>query len=104
MRLVVDPNVLISAAISAGTCARLVDLWLTQRPFELVGCPTLFAELEEVLTRPKFRRWLDAATAQAYVQRIRDETVLYDDPDVLAGATADPDDDYLVALARETEA
>lgn len=104
MHFVVDPNVLISGAISTGPSARLVDLWLTQRPFELVACPALLAELEEVLMRPKFRRWLDVNVAQAFVQRIRDEAVLRDDPEVLPGVTPDPDDDYLVALAREAKA
>ena len=44
MRVVVDPNVLVAAAITNGVSARLLDHWLTVRSFELVVCPMLIAE------------------------------------------------------------
>ena len=41
MRVVLDANVLVSAAISRGPSHRMVQTWLQHRPFELViviGC------------------------------------------------------------------
>ena len=51
MRVVVDPNVLVAAAITDGVSARLLDHWLTIRSFEIVVCPMLIAVLRDVLGR-----------------------------------------------------
>ena len=58
MRVVLDPNVLISALISPqGPSAEVLDAWVRER-FELVVSEKLLAELDDVLDRPKFRRWV----------------------------------------------
>jgi putative PIN family toxin of toxin-antitoxin system len=103
LRAILDPNVVVSSLLSSGTTAAVLDAWLERRAFELIVCPTLLAELEEVLDRPKFsaiRRELVAGL----LGRLRSEADYVDDPAVQPGATADPDDDYLVALARLTHA
>lgn len=51
MWIVIDPNVLNSAAVTTGVSAQLVDRWLSERPFEIVACPTLLTELRQVLQR-----------------------------------------------------
>ena len=104
MRLVIDPNVLVSGSFSSGATGQLVDRWLTDRPFELIVSPLLLAELEEVLLRPKFRRWLDEDTAHSYIDRLRSEATPAKDPEIVPAVTRDPTDDYLVALAREVRA
>lgn len=104
MRLVIDPNVLISAAVASGVSAELVDRWLNERPFEIVACPTLLAELREVLQRDKFRRWLDHTSVTLYVDRIERESESWPDPGDISSVTDDPKDDYLVALLRESAA
>lgn len=103
MRAVLDPNVIVSALLSSGTTAAVLDAWLDRRAYEPVVCPTLLGELEEVLSRPKFASLGQDVVAQL-VGRLRTEGDLVNDPVVQAGVTADPDDDYLVALARETKA
>lgn len=51
-RVVVDPNVLISARLSpGGTPARLLTAWM-EGQFELVVSPALLVELTGVLDRP----------------------------------------------------
>lgn len=55
-RVVVDPNVLVAAAITDGVSARLLDHWLTTPSLEIVACPMLIAELHDVLGRDRFRR------------------------------------------------
>jgi predicted nucleic acid-binding protein len=53
-----------------------------------------------VLGRPKFRRYIDEATAREYVERVRRHAIVVADPADAPSATRDRADDYLVALAR----
>jgi uncharacterized protein len=69
-----------------------------------VACPALLAELERVLLRPKFRAYVTPQEVRAYVALLRRLVPLESDPEVTAGLTPDPGDDYLVALARAAKA
>jgi putative PIN family toxin of toxin-antitoxin system len=99
-RVVIDPGVLVSAFISPrrASPAILVDAFLDGR-FEVLISPTLISELTNVLRRKKFSAHAADGRAAAFV------AVLVDRADMVADAapgpvsTADPDDDYLVALA-----
>jgi putative PIN family toxin of toxin-antitoxin system len=67
--------------------------------------PLLLAELREVLGRDKFRRYVSEAEADAYVELIRSEAVVRADPMPSPEAlSADPDDEYLIDLARDAGA
>ena len=70
----------------------------------MVVCPLLLAELEDVLLRPKFRLRLPESAARRYVELLVRVAERHPDPVVLPGATADPDDDYLVALTHAVAA
>ena len=100
-RAVLDPNVLVSALISpSGTSARLL-LELRAGAFELVTSPPLLTELEDVLGREKFRRYVTAEEAEAFVELLRGESVLVPDPEPPAlPLSEDPGDEYLITLAR----
>lgn len=100
-RAVLDPNVLVSALISpAGASARLL-LELRSGAFELVTSPQLLQELDEGLRREKFARYDTESEVEAYVDLLRRESILVDDPDpMLEPLSDDPDDEYLIALAR----
>ena len=99
IQLVLDPGVLIAGVIAPrGLCAQLLRRWLGGE-CELVVSPALLAELEEVLLRPKFRRYLDEEEARDFVQLVAATAQLVPDPPAQAGLTRDPDDDYLIALA-----
>jgi putative PIN family toxin of toxin-antitoxin system len=103
VRAVLDPNVLVSALISpAGPPAQILSAWVQER-FELVVSPLLLAEAQDVLARPKLRRWVSHAAAQELVQALHETAILADDPPAQAGLTPDPDDDYLIALARSAD-
>ena len=104
MRIVVDPNVLVSAAVASGVSAELLDRWFTDRPFELVVCPMLIGELRDVLERPKFRRWITAEEVAVFIDRLAGEAESWVDPDEVPSVTVDPKDDYLVALHRSCQA
>lgn len=100
-RAVLDPNVLISALISpAGASAQLL-VELRAGAFELVTSPLLLMELSEVLKREKFRRYASGPEVDAFVELIRGESIVLDDPERSPEPLgADPDDEYLIDLAR----
>ena len=101
MRVVLDANVFVSAAIRSGPSHRIVQRWFEGGWFELVMCPELLAEIDEVLTgRERLRKWIDLPTAERFVDTIRTLVDLVPDPLVSAATTRDRDDDYLVALAQ----
>jgi putative PIN family toxin of toxin-antitoxin system len=104
VRVVLDPNVLVSALISpAGPPCEILTAW-TQRRFELVASPALLGELRDVLARAKFRRWVSVTTAAEYVDALAEDAVVTDDPTAHPGLSPDPDDDYLITLARANAA
>ena len=74
--------------------------------FELVVSDRLLEEVRDVLGRPKMRRYLPEGAVMTYLDRLRFAAALVSDPepDVFIGATPDPDDDYLVALATASGA
>ena len=100
MRVVLDPNVLVSALISpAGPPREILTAWIQGR-FELVASLALLTELGDVLARPRLRRWVSAPSAAEYVEGLAEEALVIDDPAPQPGLSPDPDDDYLITLAR----
>jgi putative PIN family toxin of toxin-antitoxin system len=103
-RVVIDSNVLISARLSPrGSPGRMLAAWLDGR-FELIVSPALLAELGGVLERPKFRRWLTVEEARAFVQMLHVSATVLNDPPQQHHDLRDPDDSYLVTLARSAKA
>lgn len=99
MRIVCDPNVLISALISSdGPPRAVVEAW-KDGSLELVTCPYLFEELENVLRRPKITGLVSENLIEPYLRGLLAGTTLLDDPVEPRRTSVDPDDDYLVALA-----
>jgi uncharacterized protein len=99
-RAVPDPNVLIAAAIAPrGVCGQLLAAAIDGR-WQPVVSPHLLAELREVLARSKFRRWLTLDELRQFVRNVRDlAEELPDPPTPATRRSADPDDEYLLALA-----
>ena len=72
---------------------------------ELFVSARLLEELDEVLCRDKFRRYVSLTTARKYVRRIRGDAVVVADPEGPPPLrSADPKDDYLIALAHSQNA
>lgn len=67
---------------------------------EIVVSPHLLSELAEVLTRERFRRYCTLDEASEYVEGLARLAITVSDPPAERGMTRDPDDDYLVTLAR----
>lgn len=101
MRVVLDANVLVSAAIAQGPSYRIVTRWLEHGDLDVVICPALLAEVEDVLGRPRIQKRIDPESSQRYLTTIRRIADVAADPAEIESITRDVDDDYLVALARE---
>jgi putative PIN family toxin of toxin-antitoxin system len=103
-RALLDTSVLVSALISPGGGSSQILLELRSGAFELISSPVLLAELREVLRRDKFRRYVSETEADAYVELIRSEGVVRADPAPSPEPlSADPDDEYLIDLARDAQ-
>ena len=101
---VVDPGVLIAARLSGkGAPAEMIRRWLAGE-LDLIVSPLLLSEVRDVLLREKFRRWLTRDEAEAYVAFLRTHARLIPDPPPEHGHSRDADDDYLVTLARASNA
>ena len=103
--VVIDANVFVSAAIQRGASYRIVESWLTgTADFEVVMCPALLDEIREVLTtRPRLRKWISLETATLFVDTIETLVDLVDDPAEISNETRNPNDDYLITLARTND-
>jgi putative PIN family toxin of toxin-antitoxin system len=98
---VLDANVLVSAAIRTGPSHRIVQRWLRDATFDVIACPTLLAEVRDVLTgRPRLRRWIDLDVAEDFCATVETYATVVADPAEIAPTVRDADDDYLVALAK----
>ncbi len=104
-RAVLDPGVLVSALITPAGVAARVLAQAKAGGFELVVSPLLLGELEAVLRREKFRRYVDLDGVAAYLGLLRRDATLAPDPEGPPPIRcSDPDDDYLIALAHEENA
>ncbi len=100
-RVVVDPNVLLSALVGNPQAAPAVLLEaIHEHTVEIIACPTLIAEIRENLTEPYFRALIDEEEATQAVVAIERIAVMLDDPVDPEPVLRDSDDDYLLALAR----
>jgi uncharacterized protein len=101
IRVVIDPGVYVSAFISPRRAAPgIVVEALLDGDIDALMSPLLIAELVRVLGRDKFERVASDGGGEAFVALIAERGVRVEDPAPTPGATDDPDDDYLVALAR----
>jgi len=98
--VVLDPNVIISGAISPRGAPADVLRSLAQGEFELIASQALLGELERALTYPKLRPYVSESDAAELVRWVADSAGMVLDPDTGPPAhSRDPNDDYLIALA-----
>jgi putative PIN family toxin of toxin-antitoxin system len=100
VRAVLDPNILIAALLSpSGAPALIIRGWLGG-DFELIVSEALLSELERALAYPKLRRRIPADDAADFVSLLRLAAIVAPTPEAGAHRSADPGDDYLLALAE----
>ena len=102
LRVVLDPNIVVAAALSPqGAPAELLRRWVAGG-FELVVSEKLLAELDRVLAYPKLRERVTLADARALISLLARGATVALDPAGARGRSRDPGDDYLLALAEAT--
>ena len=100
MRAVLDPNVVISGAISPRGAPADVLRSLAGGEFELIASQALLSELERALVYPKLRPYISESDATDLVRWVAGSASVVVDPDSDPPVhSRDPDDDYLIALA-----
>lgn len=105
VRAVLDPNVIISAVLSPkGAPAETLRVWI-QGGYELIVSPLLLAELGRALGYPKLRKRIGAGEASLVIDWLQSSATVVKDPvDAPSVRSADPGDDYLIALAESEQA
>jgi putative PIN family toxin of toxin-antitoxin system len=95
-----DVNVFVSSIVTPGGPADRLVAAAQIGGLELVASSLLLAELDRVLRREKFRRWISVAEVERYVRGVRRMAILVPDPAPAGRWVRDQKDDYLVELAR----
>ena len=104
IRAVVDPGVLTAGLISpTGPPAVILLAWREVR-FDLIVCPMLLAEVGRALAYPKVRRYVGETEARRFLAALERGALILSDPEEIPSVSRDPNDDYLMALARDTGA
>jgi uncharacterized protein len=100
VRAVLDPNVIISGAISPRGAPADVLRSLATGEFELIASQALLAELERALAYPKLRPHISEPDAADLLRWVADSASPVIDPDKEPPVhSRDPDDNYLINLA-----
>lgn len=102
MRVVVDPNVVVSALLTPGGAADEIVRTVLSGGLVAVVSPRLLDEVREVAGRPKFSH-LDPQNVERVLEGLESCELVSDraqTPQSTTGPkTADPKDDYLVTLS-----
>ena len=101
MNVVLDTNVLVSAAISPkGSPAEILRAWRAGS-FTWVTSPALLTELERTLASPRIKRylsWTEDETLE-FLERLRQAVVAVAPTDEINVITRDPDDNRVLEAA-----
>lgn len=105
LRAVLDPGVYVSAVLTEGPARDIIRAARAGK-VTLVVSDALIGELDAVLHRDKFRRWLTVEEAEAFVEAVillaehaPDRSMVGREP-----VCRDPKDEYLIALAEDQSA
>jgi putative PIN family toxin of toxin-antitoxin system len=104
VRVVLDPNVIVSAVLSRDSSpAKVLRGWI-EGAYELVVSPTLLDELARVFRYPKIAARVTKEESEELLDLFRRYAQVLDDPTTTLTVTSqDPDDDYLIALAAASK-
>ena len=103
-RVVIDPGVILSGLLSPAGPPGQILAAVRAGELEAVVSEHLLNELADVLTRPKFRGFITIEEAIALDDELRRVARVAADPPDPESLARDPDDDYLIALAKTAEA
>ena len=105
MRVVLDTNVFVSAAIQSGASHRIVQHLIRGNSDELIICDEILSEIRDVLfSRPRLRKWISLDDAKRYVEMLQLHFNFVSNPVFIIPLSRDSDDDYILALAQRERA
>lgn len=105
MRVVLDTNVLVSAAIQNGASYQIVQKLILSTSIDLIICDAILEELREVLIgRPRLRKWISVDDAEHYLEILQMRFDFVQNPHHIIPTSRDSDDDFILALARREQA
>jgi putative PIN family toxin of toxin-antitoxin system len=105
MRVVLDTNVFVSAAIQSGASHRIVQRLIRENSDELIICDEILSEIRDVLlSRPRLRKWISLDDAKRYVEMLQLRFNFVPNPALIIPLSRDSDDDYILALAQRERA
>ena len=105
MRIVLDTNVFVSAAIQGGASHRIVQHLIRDNSDELIICDEILSEIRDVLVfRPRLRKWISQNDARQYVEMLQLRFNFVSNPTDMIPLSRDGDDDYILALAQREKA
>jgi putative PIN family toxin of toxin-antitoxin system len=105
MRVVLDTNVFVSAAIQSGASHRIVQRLIRENSDELIICDEILSEIRDVLlSRPRLRKWISLDDAKRYVEMLQLRFNFVLNPALIITLSRDSDDDYILALAQRERA
>lgn len=101
-RFVVDASTLVSGVASrpGGGAPWLILEALLDHDFEAIVCPKLIKEFKEGLDSKYFLDRFDPDDLAEIAANVEAATIEHENPPKVESVLRDPDDDYLVALAR----
>lgn len=102
MRILLDTNLWISALLSAAMRNRIERVLADDR-LEILANPELFAELEDVCSRPKFALRLQPTLITDFLQILKDRLTLVETHSQVQ-VCRDPGDNYLLAICLDGQA
>ena len=98
MRVVIDTNILIGALITKGTPPdTLYQAWL-RGDIELVTSTAQLTEIDNVLSRPRLQKYVDADEAAVIVQNMGTRALVLDEIPAV-NLSPDPKDNPILATA-----
>ncbi len=100
MIIILDCNIWVSLTLN-GELELIADL--SDEGYVLPSCAELRAEIEGVLNRPKFSKYISETVIQKVIQ-LHDLVTRHYKTGKILPITADPKDDYLFALAARCKA
>lgn len=103
MRILIDPNVLLSGLIAPGGSSDQAVRAAIHAT--ILVSPHLIQRFLRRAAQDRFRKWFTTTAAQELIDRLLDVALVVDDPaHIPSVVTQDPSDDYLVAIARAANA
>jgi putative PIN family toxin of toxin-antitoxin system len=105
--VVIDANIILSAAISKkGLPNQLLDLFFSERAFELIVSPAIIAEWYECISRKSIQKAAKASEIQlqSFIASIIASSTIVEDSTTAQGLCRDPKDDMYISAALDAGA